>query len=198
MSRLDLKACLERGTRHFLEAWYGVDLLGADARWGSQPKPLREWWGWQEASDVAFIHQNHLLSELRSRDQFTVFYVENQAVVQWAYETASDDPDPEVFERTNADQSAWEPLGMPMSQFLLLIACFEAAIGAEHALWVNDPTAEHVDLLTDGLALADGAAFWEMQVYVGDEAVLTLHSNTVAIYSSPDPSVIEGKRDSLS
>ena len=122
----DLRVVVRQGTEAFLRAWNGDPAEDAEPTSGEGPEPLRAWWRW-ERSWGSICHQNQVLTELDLSSSPVVFYVENQAVVEWGF-----DPDTEeVFERVTDGRSDWEPVGSALADFLLQVAVFEAVLGSD-------------------------------------------------------------------
>jgi hypothetical protein len=89
------------------------------------PEPLRWWYLWAGRRTEILSGQNRLLgpSELRTKDDRLVFYVENQWCYEWA--TPFEGDDPPIFGRSESTDP-WEPESMTLSEHLILACLFEA------------------------------------------------------------------------
>jgi hypothetical protein len=115
------------------------------------PVPLRWWFRLGGRSGVLSYQNKFLLPErLRLTDDGKlIFYVENQGVYLWS--TAPEGDDPRVWGRFNENGVPWTDEGMPLSEFLIGVALFEAIIQAPFgasAAWIEQ---EQLDRLSTEL-----------------------------------------------
>lgn len=115
----------------FLERWYGPPSKAMGRRPEGVPQPLAHWYEIAGCWTGPIVHQNELLdpSEFWQEGDRVVFYVENQSVWLWAFDSTMG-PDPIVFDRENEDGRDWQSTTEALSEFLLQVAVFEAIWGA--------------------------------------------------------------------
>lgn len=126
------------------------------------------------------VVQNQLVppDKLIEKEGRTVFYVENQAVYEWAFETAGGD-DPPVWFRLNEHGEPWEREQEPLSGFLIQLAVFESICGSAFggaAGWFPNEAADRLRARFEPLPLAPWC-WGTMTFYARDGALLTLMEN---------------------
>jgi len=93
------------------------------------PLPLLWWYGWAGNRAEIMSGQNFLFSpkddfrKLRVEEGRLLFYIENQAVYEWA--TLPDGSDPPVF---GPNRGSWQPEDISLSEHLIAACLFEAVI----------------------------------------------------------------------
>ena len=90
----------------FLMHWYGPPKSEPLVPDGTEPLPLRCWYGYTEAWQQELAKQNRALppGELAALEGKTVFYVEHHRAWLWGY---GDGPNPEVFDRASDAGARW-------------------------------------------------------------------------------------------
>ncbi len=136
----------------FLTHWYGLPKSEPLVPEGTEPFPLRCWYGYTEAWQQELAKQNRALpaDELTALEGKTVFYVENQRAWLWGY---GDGPNPEVFDRAGNAGAHWAQTGERLDMFLWHMAVFEAALSGPYNLAANDLSLEEIELCTGLLDL---------------------------------------------
>ena len=136
----------------FLTHWYGLPKSEPLVPEGTEPLPLRCWYGYTEAWQQELAKQNRALraDELTALEGKTVFYVENQRAWLWGY---GDGPNPEVFDRASDTGAHWAQTGERLDMFLWHMAVFEAALSGPYNLAANDLSLEEIELCTGLLDL---------------------------------------------
>jgi hypothetical protein len=126
--------------RRFFATWYGPpDRVGGIPGAAERlPSPLRAWYEAASSYSTPVMFHNMILDpgEVGEVDGKLVFWLESQEVYEWAADP--DDDDPLVYERATVDGEPWHPTGVRLSAFLVSVAVFEAVLGAEHSLHVED------------------------------------------------------------
>jgi hypothetical protein len=98
------------------------------------PRPLVRWYEWAGNREEIMSGQNFLFApredcyefrKLRIEDNRLLFYIENQAVYQWA--TLPEGDDPPVFGHHN-DSDSWQPEGITLTEHLIAACLVEAIL----------------------------------------------------------------------
>jgi DivIVA domain-containing protein len=140
----------EDSVERFFARWYGPpDQPAAESAGRALPAPLRRWYAAAGRYSRAVTSHNEFVAaaELAEQDGKLVFWVERQAGCRWSVDPAGDDP--EVYERPDGDE--WAGTGLPLSEFLLSVAVFEAILGDDVHEWYEDMTPAERDQLLLGL-----------------------------------------------
>jgi hypothetical protein len=130
---------------------------------------LRAWYAAAECYPVLNTFQNTVLDpgEIEEDGGKDVFWVENQAAYEWAFDAGEDDP--LVYERSTGDGQPWHPTGVRLSAFLVSVAVFEAVMGADHGAYADGLTAAQFGVvlaLLRPLPMPGPTA--DAQLYAGD------------------------------
>ena len=140
--------------RRFLSRWYGppdrphatvvVDL--------GLPQPLRDWHETTSRWSRPLTSMNRIVQPYPDdyEPSVNVFWVENQAVWLWGYQTDAA-ADPIVLDRENEPGKPWASTQTPLSRFLLQVAVFEALMGAQFGACAIDIAKSAVDAITNPL-----------------------------------------------
>ncbi len=136
----------------FLMHWYGPPKADPVVPDGTEPLPLRSWYGYNAAWEQELAKQNRALSpgELTVLEGKTVFYVEHHGDWLWGY---GEGPNPEVFDRDSDVGAQWARTGERLDMFLWHMAVFEAALSGPYNLGANDLSVEEIELCTGLLDL---------------------------------------------
>ena len=142
----------DQDLEEFLAHWYGPPKSDPLVPEGTEPLPLRCWYGYTAAWEQELAKQNRALSsdELTVLDGKTVFYVEHHGAWLWGY---GEGPNPDVFDRDSDVGAHWGRTGERLDMFLWHMAVFEAALSGPYNLGANDLTLEQIELCTGLLDL---------------------------------------------
>jgi hypothetical protein len=175
----DRSSTLDRiaAMRRFVERWSGTDEDAAALP--AMPSPLAALHRLTRANP-RIVCQNQLVAPDRLIDVEgrTVFYVENQGVCAWAFETASGD-DPPVWFHINDHRESWQREREPLSGFLIQLAIFESIWISSFGAAAGSLPIESADQLRarfDPLPLAPWS-WGPTTFYARDGALLTLMEN---------------------
>jgi hypothetical protein len=183
----------------FLARWYGPPERagGVPVAARGLPAPLRDWYAaaGRYAAPVTFHNTVLDPDEVEEDDGKCVFWVENQAVYEWAFDPGDDDP--LVYERSTGDGEPWYPTGVRLSAFLVGVTVFEAVMGAGHRVDADGLTAGQLGAVLAPLRpLPLPGPTVDAQLYAGDGVLAFAGAGWVHV-AATDPDRLRHARDAV-
>ena len=171
------------------------------------PGPLEEFW---LAGGAQALSRQNRFQVPADEDGYSVFYVENQHVCEWAYRTGDLSQDPAVFVRElGPSNPEWVAVGCRLDAFLTAASVIEIALGAPIGRGAEGPVRSLDEVLrldrvqlpelgwppgvttsyyagSDLLAFAHDVGGGHAYAYVGARQPAALHAIEDRVGASPD------------
>ena len=137
----------------FLTHWYGPPKSEPLVPEGTEPLPLRCWYGYTEAWQQELAKQNRALpaDELTALEGKTVFYVEHHRAWLWGY---GEGANPDVFDRASDAGAQLGPDRGAAGHVPLAHGGLRSSVVRDRTTWAaNDLSLEEIELCTGLLDL---------------------------------------------